>query len=191
MGEVRRAERASAIGLALCVAIGAAAAAPPPPAPTSSPPPLQRGTVGTKAIIDQATSTGLKSCAEPFGQLVQFLGANAGVGAQLFFPQGIADISQTSLSMEVAPLATPNESFASLTVAPVLAGQCAFSYDTVTYFPSACGDVSKQVFPQMEPEGVLLKNVAVLRKPGPASLMRVYLMPAGPGCVAIKKEVRF
>lgn len=149
-----------------------------------------RGTVGTRAIIDQANAAGMKNCARPFGQLVEFLGANAGVGGQLFYPPAIADISQISLSMEIAAPASQTESFASMYVAPVLAGQCAYSYDTVTYWPAACPEVSAQIFPKMETEGVLLKDIKVIRNPG-NSLMRIYLMPAGPGCISIKKELKF
>ena len=76
--------------------------------------------------------------------------------------------------------------YATSTYAPLGKNGCDGLYEAVDWWPNRCPDVAAKVFTHFKAAGKLLRNIQVLEG-GPA--IRVFLMPAGSGCVSIKKEV--
>jgi hypothetical protein len=74
--------------------------------------------------------------------------------------------------------------FSTLVIAP--AGSCAGLYQQVIYWNEPCATVQKTVFGAFAGARPLYRDVQVSEaNPG----LQVYLMPAGKGCVSIKKEL--
>ncbi|MFN4343210.1 MAG: hypothetical protein ACK4FE_14440 [Azonexus sp.] len=88
------------------------------------------------------------------------------------------------LAMEV-----PTEggvAYVSAHFAPNQANGCGAAYDAVAYWPQKCDAVAGKQFAALRKVGQLKKDITILDG-GPAT--KVFLMPAGSGCVSIKKEV--
>lgn len=66
-------------------------------------------------------------------------------------------------------------------------GQCAALYETVVYWPRACAEVAATEFKGSKSEGKLRQEIAILG--GIGDTARIFLLPAGSGCVSIKKEI--
>ena len=103
--------------------------------------------------------------------VVQPLGADANRWPTVVTSEGIhGDKAQTRLT--------------TLIVAP--AGTCSGLYQQVIYWPETCAAVKARVFTDFKGERPFLRNVRVSEaNPG----LQLYLMPAGTGCVSIKKEL--
>ncbi|NWG32317.1 MAG: hypothetical protein HXY29_12595 [Rhodocyclaceae bacterium] len=147
------------------------AAAPPPPA-------------AVNAITQAAVQQGALSCAARINQVTQFLGFSAQAGALLMSPPGQPDQRLLPLAMEV-----PTENgaaYVSVHFAPNQANGCGAAYDAVAYWPQKCDAVAGKQFAALRKVGQLKKDITILDG-GPAT--KVFLMPAGSGCVSIKKEV--
>jgi hypothetical protein len=59
-------------------------------------------------------------------------------------------------------------------------------YEAVVYWNMKCDDVAARQFAGLKQIGALRKDITMLDG-GPA--LNVFLMPAGSGCISIKKEV--
>jgi hypothetical protein len=138
------------------------------------------------AIATAAANQGVTTCLGRIDQVTSFIGTNATIGAFLFNAPDNADKRVYSTSMEVHVADTLG--YVSATFAPVGSGGCGAAYDAVTYWPNDCGHTAQTTFAHMKPAGLVKKDIQILEG-GPA--LRVFLMPAGQGCVAIKKEVVF
>ena len=79
---------------------------------------------------------------------------------------------------------TPQTRLTTLVVAP--AGTCSGLYTQVIYWPEACAALKARVFAGFGPERPLLARV-MLSEANPG--LQLYLTPAGPGCVSVKKEL--
>ena len=79
-------------------------------------------------------------------------------------------------------------SYASTTYAPNNDSGCGVAYDTVTYWSESCNDVYSKTLREIRIIGTLGTKIYVLDG---GTAMRMFLMPAGSGCVQIKKEVLF
>lgn len=153
-----------------------------PQAVTKKPPVENTGPLN--AVAQAAQKAGLRDCVPRINQVSNFLTA----GAQ-----------QSGASMSISPQA-PNEhiasiafeikspqvlSYATADFAPLPTG-CGASYEAVTHWQNSCKDVASKGYAQLKFIGAIQNNILVLEG-GPQ--LRVFLMPAGKGCVAIKKEV--
>lgn len=67
-------------------------------------------------------------------------------------------------------------------------GGCDAGYDDVRYWPKSCADLAVQELANL---GVLKPLGAVVSTFIMGPNQHVYLMPAGPGCVTIRKELLF
>jgi len=145
----------------------------------------QESNITASRITDEVKKAGVKSCAGRINQFTDFLTTGLKSGAVLFVPQTDPDKSIVSLSLG---LETPNGmvAYASESFAPNQANGCGGVYETVAYWDSGCADVAKRQFPGFKNSGLIVKNLMMLDK---GSNVKVFLMPAGNGCVAIKKEV--
>lgn len=147
--------------------------------------PEQKSKPTAKRITDAAAKAGIKSCADRINQVTNFLTSNSKSGAISFLPPLAPEkrLVSFSLGLEMpgGKVAYASESFASNPV-----NGCDSMYETVIYWEAGCTDVAKRQFPVFKNYGVLVNSIIVLDG-GPG--VRVFLMPAGAGCVAIKKEV--
>jgi hypothetical protein len=136
-------------------------------------------------ITEAAVKAGVRSCKDRINQVSNFLTSNTNSGWLLFQPTSQPDRRLISVSMEAATKDV-SSAYISESFAPNQANGCAGLYETVVYWEKGCFDVAKKQFATFKRAGVLSKNISVLD--GGAGV-RVFLMPAGKGCVAIKKEV--
>jgi hypothetical protein len=142
-------------------------------------------TVPANDITQAAMKHGIKSCAGRINQVTNFLTAGVkDAGYMVFSPKNNPDQQMTSVSMEL-PL-KDNTAYASATFAPGKENYCGGMYETVVYWPNKCPDVAEKQFGTLKKAAALSKNIGV--RDGGES-MKIFLIPAGTGCVSIKKEI--
>lgn len=129
---------------------------------------------------------GVRRCLKRVGQVTDFLSSGSKTGMFLFSPNEEPDNRMLSTSMEIASANVL--SYASSSFHPRGDSDCAGVYEAITYWQDNCDTVATQAYGKLRQSGVIQTHIRVLDG-GPA--MRVFLMPAGPGCVAIKKEVLY
>ena len=173
--------------VALCLALAAYAFAVIAAEPAAAPSPAANPAPPAAGVIAQAAAkAGVLACAGRIDQVSQFIGANARVGAYFFAPPAQPDQRLVSFSYEVqsqspnAPLA-----YASASFAPNQANGCGAIYEAIVYWPQKCDAVAAKQFSQFKKGRSLQKDILVLESETPA---RIFLMPAGNGCLSIKKE---
>ncbi len=155
----------------------------PAPAPAAA----QAGKPQARAvspITEAAVRGGVLTCAKRIEQVTKYLTDGTQSGAFLFIPKTQPDQGIFSASIEVAGQ-TGTPIYASASFAPLANGQTGAVYDAVEYVAQTCDFVEKNVFKDLKRAGILRKDIVMLD--GIAT--RVFLMPAGAGCVVIKKEV--
>jgi hypothetical protein len=141
--------------------------------------------LAVNSITEAVMKAGVKSCKDRINQVSNFLTANTNSGWLLFQPTSQPDQRLISVSMESATKDVAS-AYVSESFAPNQANGCAGMYETVVYWEEGCPDVTKKQFTAFKQAGVLSKNIAILDG---GTGVRVFLMPAGKGCIAIKKEV--
>jgi len=135
-------------------------------------------------ITQAALKNGFRTCAGRINQVTNFLKAGAkGGGFIMIYPTSRPDQHMTSVSMEI-PL-QDNTAYASASFAPGQGNYCEGLYETVVYWPQTCSEVAEKKFGKFKRAGAISKNIYV--RDGGAT--KVFLMPAGAGCVSIKKEL--
>jgi hypothetical protein len=138
-------------------------------------------------ITEAAVKSGVLTCAGRINQVANFLTGNSqGVGAFLFTPPVNPDQGLVSVSMEIPATANSATAYASASFAPSQANGCGGMYETVVYWSQACAEVAQRSFGGLNQLGLLAGSLTVLEG-GKSS--KVFLMPAGSGCVSIKKEL--
>ena len=141
---------------------------------------------GTNNITQVTDKAGMKACSGRINQVANFLTAGTpAVGAMLFLPPNNPDKQLVSVSMEI-PIKGASSAYASASFAPNQANGCGGMYETVVYWPQKCDVVANKNFGTLKKLGALSKTIYV-RDGGVTT--KIFLMPAGSGCVAIKKEV--
>jgi hypothetical protein len=170
------------IFLALLLTLGSGHARAQPAGAGQAPPSLQNAP--TNAVTLTAVQQGVLNCAARINQVTTFLGYTPQAGALLMTPPTQPDQRLLPLVMEL-----PNDAGATYVVAsfaPNQANGCGATYDAVAYWPQPCEGVAGKQFPAFKNLGQIKNNITVLDG-GAAS--KVFLLPAGSGCVSIKKEV--
>lgn len=162
------------------ISLQAQTPAPPAAAPTAAP----AGSSGANAVTQAAVKQGALACASRINQVSNFLGFGPQAGALLMMPPGQPDQRLIPLAMEVP--VEGSSAYVSATFAPNQANGCGAAYDAVVYWPQKCEAVAAKQFASLKRAGQLKTNITMLDG-GPAT--KVFLMPAGSGCVSIKKEV--
>jgi len=138
------------------------------------------------AVVSYVRKSGIQTCLMRVDQVTQFLTGNNQAGVFAFMPlQGNPDQQLFSTSMEVR--APGVLAYASATFAPVTNGGCGTVYETVTYHPESCDVVARGFYGSLKVSGAIKQDIRVLD--GDGQTMRIFLMPANSGCVAIKKEL--
>ena len=138
-------------------------------------------------VAQAAAKAGVLGCAGRIDQVSQFIGADAKVGAYFFAPPAQPDQRMVSFSYEIQPQAADAPlAYASASFAPNQANGCGAMYEAIVYWPQKCDVVAVKQFAQFRKGRSLQTNILVLESETDA---RVFLMPAGKGCLSIKKEV--
>lgn len=156
---------------------------PPSAAPVAKKPPVEN-TGPLNSIAQAAQKAGVVNCLGRINQVSNFLVAGSQQsGASLMIPPQAPNDRVASIAFEIK---SPQVlSYASADFAP-LASSCGGTYEAVTHWQNNCKDVATKGYAQLKFIGVIQSSILVLEG-GPQ--LRVFLMPAGSGCVAIKKEV--
>ena len=136
-------------------------------------------------VVGSAAASGVKTCLERIDQVSTFVASGANTGAFLFSAPTNADKQIFAASMEM--MAENLTAYISASFAPSASG-CSATYDAVTYWPLDCQKTAETEFAKLRFIGMLKGKIQILDG-GPS--IRVFLMPADKGCVAIKKEVVF
>lgn len=150
----------------------------------TSQPPTTLQNAPANAITQTAVQQGVLNCAQRINQVTTFLGYTPQAGALLMTPPTQPDQRLVPLAMELPTDA--GTAYVVASFAPNQANGCGATYDAVAYWPQKCDTVAGKQFPEYKKLGQLKKDVTVLDG-GQAT--KVFLMPAGSGCVSIKKEV--
>jgi len=149
-------------------------------------PQTQPRSASVNSITQAAVNAGALSCASRINQVSNFLMAGSkGVGAQMYVSPQDPDRSLVSISLEIQYEREPS-AFASASFAPNQANGCGSIYEAIVYWNMKCDDVATKQFTGLKKIGALSKEIVVLDG-GP--LLKVFLMPAGFGCISIKREV--
>jgi len=141
--------------------------------------------VQTNDITTAILQAGVKNCAERINRVTNYQIGGQPFSAFLYMPPIDVDQHQLSLSMEIVPAGEPL-TYASATFSPSSAGGCSSVSESIVYWGTTCDQVASKAFAGAAAQGSLLNNIRTLRL---GDLARVYLMPAGAGCISIKKEL--
>jgi hypothetical protein len=148
------------------------------PAPVPAAP--QQANSSVSAVTQAAVKMGVLSCVSRINQVVTFFTANNQSGVFIFPVQNPPDQHVFSTSFEL--LASGDSTI--YATASFFPNKDAV-YDTVEYVNKGCDELEKTVFKNLKRVGVIKKNIVMLD----GGAVKVFLMPAGSGCVVIKKEV--
>lgn len=141
---------------------------------------------GVNPITQAAVKAGVLTCTSRVNQVSNFITSEAkDEGFYLFIPSSGQDQDIFSVSMEIQGKDSLT-AYASESFAPNQSTGCSAIYDEVIYLPMSSREAMQKYFPNLKPERELLKNIIVLAG---SPTVRVFLMPAGNGCIVIKKEV--
>mgnify|MGYP001574144404 CR=1 FL=1 len=149
-------------------------------------PPPQPVNPSVNPITQAVVKAGALSCAGRINQVINFLIAGSKEsGAQVYVPAVEPDRKMVSVSLEIQNENMP-AIYAGAGFAPNQANGCGAMYEAVAYWNMKCADAAAKQFAGLKKIGALRKEITVLEG-GPG--VTVFLMPAGSGCVSIKKEV--
>ena len=138
---------------------------------------------------------GAVTCAPRVEQVGDFLLQGGEAGVFLFLPESALDQRQIGLMLEIVSpvggLGSNSDSggssaYASADFSPTVGGACGASYQAIAYWPGSCVEVAKTSFSANKLLGVVKRSILMLEL---GKLGRIFLMPAGPGCVSIKREL--
>lgn len=149
--------------------------------------PPQQSIANTPYAIG-AQRNGVVKCIGRINQVTGFVtGSNANSGMVLNSPNAEANQRIVSSVMEVEGGGTTG--FVSTSFAPGPGvNECSATYDAVTYWTASCAQVASANFAAFKFTRPLLKAISILES---GQFAKVFLMPAGTGCVSIKKEMLF
>lgn len=138
------------------------------------------------AVTVAAVQQGVLTCSQRINQIANFIGMDERAGALLISPPSQPDQRLFALAAELPKRLPGSAAYVSATFSPTPVNTCGASYDAVVYWPQGCGDLAQQIFASFRPIGTLKTDVQVLDG-GPT--IKVFLMPAGSGCVSIRREL--
>jgi hypothetical protein len=140
-------------------------------------------TAPIQKITAAAFTAGALTCAKRINDVSNYVSGTASNDFILFSPPTDPDQHSLSASLELAGVG--QEAYVSATFSPNPI-DCDVAYDAVMWWPASCEGVARTNFAALKPQSILHKKIRVLD--GGAN-MKVFLMPAGSGCVSIKKEI--
>ncbi|MEI8210055.1 MAG: hypothetical protein WCG16_12670 [Methylococcales bacterium] len=132
-------------------------------------------------------SAGVSHCQGRVQQVTEFLTNGANSGATLLLPTDYLNDHLVSASLEV--IDGPIVFYANVDFAPLVAYGCDASFESVVYWPDSCEKVAKVQFKEAKNTGKMRQQISVLT--ASSNNLQIFLMPAGNGCVSIKKQAIF
>jgi hypothetical protein len=138
----------------------------------------------TERLTAALTQIGMTTCAATVMRAAHFIieDGEANFTVQPLGPD--ANRWPTVIVIESAHATLGKTRTTTLTVSPGLG--CAGFYEQVIYWPEPCDKLKATVFSTFQSPHVLFKAVQVSElNPG----LQLYLMPSGPGCTSVKKEL--
>ena len=176
----------SFLGLTLCAAAALVLAQTSPPTPAVVNPQPAPASTAPNGVTQAAVQQGALSCAARINQVSSFVtGSNPSNGQLLTGPQDRVnkDIVATAIEVEGSGIT----SLVTSSYAPGAgASECSATYDAITYWNASCAMVATSNYGAYKLTPPLMRSVYVLDG-GPT--VKVFLMPAGSGCVSVKKEM--
>lgn len=148
------------------------------PAPNAPPP--------SNPLANALGKAGVSHCQGRIQQVTDFLANGSNSGATLLLPPDHLNDHMVSTSLEVFDGSTVF--YANMDFAPLIAYGCDASFETVAYWPEKCETIAKTQFKQAKNTGKMRQHISVLTS---GSTLQIFLMPAGNGCVSIKKQALF
>jgi hypothetical protein len=142
--------------------------------------------LGVNPVAQAAANAGAIDCMGQINRVSNFLTANARSGAYLFLNPTEGAQRLTSASFEISGQNVL--AYASASFSPGATGACQALYESVVYWDKPCAEVAKASFGTLRPAKAIMKDIEILAD---ANTLRVFLMPAGKGCVSIKKDMIF
>ena len=148
-----------------------------------------------KALGELFVRAGAVTCAPRVEQVGDLLLQGGEAGVFLFLPESAVDQRQIGLALEIAsPVGGPGSNsgsgspsaYASADFSPSVDGTCGASYQAIAYWPGSCAEVAKTRFSANKSLGVVKRSIMMLEL---SKFGRIFLMPAGAGCVSIKREL--
>lgn len=141
---------------------------------------------GNPGYAAAAQRAGITKCAARINQVSSFVtGSNPSNGQLLAGAQDRVnkDIVATAIEVEGSGIT----SLVTSSYAPGAgASECSATYDAITYWNASCAMVATSNYGAYKLTPPLMRSVYVLDG-GPT--VKVFLMPAGSGCVSVKKEM--
>ena len=138
----------------------------------------------TTQITKAAAQAGVLSSAKQIDRVITHLAGNSQYSACLFLPSQRPDESIFSTSLEI-PVENAPSIYASVSFAPFPEETSQAVYDTVQYVSKTPEELRTSVFKNIKNERILKSDIMMLDN-GSA---KFFLMPAGEGCIVIRKEV--
>lgn len=152
----------------------AAQGAGPQPAPVA---PLDR-------LSAQLAKAGVKRCAPIVRAVAAFVTENSKAAFVVRSLGAVPDTAPAVVTVESAHAALGTTRYATISVVP--SENCSGFYEQTIYWPAACPAVKAQYFANFPATKPILKNIQLSAASPTVSLQ---LMPAGTGCVTMKKEI--
>ncbi len=136
----------------------------------------------SQKVVQALQAMHMVECAATVQRITDFLfaGQDANFVAQPLGPDNVR--WPTVFAIESADPAGGHSRFALL----MIAGNCSGMYEQTLYWPNPCNVVKSQVFGKYTGEHPLLRDY---RSSADGPAREVFLTPAGPGCISIKKEL--
>lgn len=135
-------------------------------------------------LAQEVTKHGILTCAVRVNQVANYLGFGQHSGALLMVQPGGQDQRLFSIEMEIP--SPQGHAYVNSVFAPNQLNGCGASYQAIIYWAQKCEDVAKKGFAPFKKSGHLKKEVTILDG---GSSTKVFLMPAGTGCISIKNEI--
>jgi hypothetical protein len=142
---------------------------------------------GEQVLAQVTQNAGVRTCKPLADKVNRYLIADSQSSGVLFIAPENANGHVFSGTLEIESK-QGSTTYASASYAPYGEVGCGVAYDAVTYWKESCAEVSSKVLKELRPLGPLGSKITMLDG-GPA--MRMFLMPAGAGCIQIKKEVLY
>lgn len=149
---------------------------------------VKSGVEGADRVLSRAAqNAGVRACQPLVDRATRYLISDSPSWGLLLAAPDNANSRIFSTVIEIEPEKGPT-TIASATFAPYGDSACGVSYDAVTYWKESCLEVYSKQLKELRLIGNL-GNKVVMLDGGPS--MRIFLMPAGTGCVQIKKETAY
>lgn len=151
------------------------------PAPPAPPSDLSSN---VNLLTQTALQQGVLNCVGRINQVGNFVGFGAQSGAVLMVPGGRPDERLISFSMEM-----PSDgaaAYIAATFAPNQINGCGAVYEAFVYWKQSCDALATTEYSGLKRIGLVKAAITILDG---GTATKVFLMPAGSGCLSIKKEV--